>query len=736
MDCDLRARAIAAPVRPQLPSWLTGRVAALGVAALAGAALGASLANGVAIERASGAPAGWHSQESKAPYMNQATLGELGDSANQWSLSAYSSLRADAPAAAGSLTVELGVEGQLWLLPTGQGAREAEGSALALSTGKAPAGVELTAGRPPRALDCSGSLPPPGWGAYTVRWSTTVTGWRAEHGGATLSCASTSRDGTPVLSAGLHRVRLAELSVDGGPSAPPGSTALILVSAIGGALVLTAIVTLELAAGVTPVAVMLACLPLLLAPLGGLLNLDGLHEALRVPSLRVQLFPATMAALVALFGHAGAWAGWAAQRQVPRGAAAGASGLLGVLCVAAILSHGSAAWLPAALGASAGVGLGAAVMLRLVRRVDIDTLTASAGVLSFAAVAAAATAACGARPLLVLWSVLGGGALGLLVQLHLHARRVRLYNTLSLVAAVFGCVAAEMATRSSSVGPLWDATNPVQGAGDVATLATQLDALHAAQHTTYPSEGYPVAAPAKVGLRVVCLGGSSTAGAYQNADIREFYPTVLQTMVPGGVEVLNQAAGGWNSLHIALFATSSFDRLAPDVVTVYTGVNEVVPVPVPYKTLYASWQAGGLRAGWGALGSFRMFQGLRSVTRSLRPAVVAVPPEHTRENLTTILEAARSEGARVLFLSEAVQPRPEAFSAYWRVMADLAAAQPDVAYYDSAEALRPLGGSAFLDQNHLSATGHRRLAEVIAAELSRLGWMATHGAADESVPPL
>ena len=245
----------------------------------------------------------------------------------------------------------------------------------------------------------------------------------------------------------------------------------------------------------------------------------------------------------------------------------------------------------------------------------------------------------------------GLGALALL--------RLRAYNLVSLVLVLLAFGALETAVRFTAVGPFWRGTDGVQAAGSTASLVAEFEALEAREATSWPEAGFPVAAPPKSAAhRVVALGGSSTAGAYQNTRLEEFYPARMAEELGPEVEVINQGVGGWNTLHLARFAETHLAGLQPDVVTVYTGVNEMVEVPVPYQELYAAWRGGQLRAGPSVLDDLRLFHGLRFVLRALRGSTVAVPPAHTQAHLETVAQA-RGTRARVLLLSES-QPRPEA----------------------------------------------------------------------------
>ena len=302
---------------------------------------------------------------------------------------------------------------------------------------------------------------------------------------------------------------------------------------------------------------------------------------------------------------------------------------------------------------------------------------------------------------------LAGAAVGGIVWLQRNP--IRGWNLLS-VALVLGALGAvEYALRWSSASQAWGLRN-AEGA---ATPAEDFAALEAGTFRDYPSAGFPVAVGPKRGPRIVCLGGSSTGGAWQNDRLDQFYPARMQTRG----EVVNQGVGAWNSLHIRLFLEENLERLDPDVLTVYLGVNEALQLPADMNALYERFQRGALKAPGVDL---RLFQGFRLVVLGLRGKTAAVPPEHFEQNLRAI--AQRAAPARVLLLSEGVQPRPDGFAAWADAMRQVAAEEPNVAFADSAVALQRLGPVAFLDQNHLSDAGHRALARFIDDTLRDLGW--------------
>lgn len=646
---------------------------ALLIAAVLGLVAGVVGGNALAQMWAESSPEGWRRRVEPTPYMTPTTYGPVAVSGDDFVLGHYEGLIGPGPAESVEVEVVLPADGELVLYPRLSQDDPIEGGGVVLRPGAAPRSSRTSAERGAEERDCQGegaALP----ADTPVRVAVTIgNGGRlaVQTDGGSWTCAGAGRAQGPVaLQSGLRRVALPRVTVDGADLPPPLSPAIRAGIALGGGLAVVLLVLLETRLGVGWLAASLAWWPLLLAPLLASRDLSSLHELLRMPSLPVRALPIIVGVGVAVLEKGVIHAGRLSRR--------GRGGQVGALVI--------------------GAGLGAAGPL-----------------LAGAPVAAVALFA------------LTGALAGLLAAIQAHARTMSHYNLASLVVTVLTLVSLEFAVRQTSVGDFWNGADRSRGAGTAATLAAEFEALAAAEATTYPAEGYPVQAPPKrAPLRVVCLGGSSTGGAFQNDDIADFYPARLAERLGPGVEVVNQGTGGWNTLHIALFAEQSLARLQPDVVTVYSGVNDQVESPIPYKELHAAWARGALQPGAASiLDSVRLFQGLRFAVRGLRGSVIAVPPADTTENLRRVVAAADAVGARTLILSEAVQPRPEAFAPYWRAMQTVAEESDSAVFVHTAEQLRGLGPKGFLDQNHLSDLGHRKLAERLDGALKGRGWLRT-----------
>lgn len=700
-------------------------------AAVLGGIAGWSMTHGNALEWAQSAPPGWQRTDVEAAFMSPSTLGELDAQAGSWDLNRYGVLRRPGRVESLQATVDLGREGQLWLLPAVLEGPEPLGLALQLESGQVPSFARLETWGRVTPQDCEGTLSPPGPGPYGVAVQAIDGGWRFQHDDERMTCSGDGEGVGIALQSGLRRVRLSDMAVDGAAVADPFTVAGGAGAAAVGAALVLCLAGVQLLVGTAPWLVLLTVLPLALCGLLLVVDFSGMHEALRIPGLRLELaavvIGSSLAASAVLVVQT---ARLARSKLSPRVGWALAAGLALALAVA-VAGEGGTAWIPMSLATAVGVLAGSSVLLRLLRREPFVLSAAAAGVLMLTLAAAVATLAAGvSHPTARVGFTLAGACVGLLVVVNANATRVRFFNSTSLLSVVAAMALAELATGSTRVAPFWGTDDPLNNAGTQSTLVQQFELLERAEHMAYPSFGYPVAPPTDTApLRVVCLGGSSTGGAYQNTSIEGFYPARMQGLAPPGVQVVNQGVGGWNTLHIRLFADSALADLQPQVVTVYVGVNELVEVPVTYRELHAAWQSGDLRARSPLFEDLLLYQGLRMVVRSLRPSSLSVPPTDTEDNLRAVIASAQDAGAKVLLMSEGVQPRPDALDDYWSVMEALADAD-DVAFLHTAELLRPLGRSAFLDQNHLSDSGHERLAILATAELDRLGWL-TPAPADE-----
>jgi lysophospholipase L1-like esterase len=99
-----------------------------------------------------------------------------------------------------------------------------------------------------------------------------------------------------------------------------------------------------------------------------------------------------------------------------------------------------------------------------------------------------------------------------------------------------------------------------------------------------------------------------------------------------------------------------------------------------------------------------------------------VPVGDARDNLGAVVELARAHHAKVLLMTEGLNPDPAPMRPYGEMLAGLQA--DDVAWLDAAGALWEADDpTLFLDDCHLSVPGHERLATMVEAKLRALGWL-------------
>jgi len=694
--------------------------------------------------RAETAPEGWERIQTAIAYRRPELLGELPLDPGAWALDHYQSLRAGAPGAL-TATARLPGGGVVYLFPSIGGGRVPNGPALMLRRGAEPAaaGVNLAETGEENALNCEGTLPPPDDSPYTAAVSLSGSVLTASAGGQTLTCRASAQQGPAALRSGLQRVLVADVALDDAPVPPPVSTSALAMGAAAGAVAAAALLALELWLGASPLLAAAAFAPLLL----GLLT-AGRDGAVAVEALRLGLLsgrwlpvtgPLALLILAKVLHH-----GARLSRPV-EGDGAAFSRSPKVWAVAA------AAWLPAGLAvglttrsplatvggllAAPALALGVGVALRALSGFGGATLARGSAAVGLAASAAglAAWLSGASYAGAPLYLAAAGAAVGALVWANANPLRVRGYNLLSLALFTAGLLLLDFGLRFTSLQGSWSDI----GAGAVADSDlgwvpqtwAQFDAIEAAQHTDYPDEGYPVGyGPKAAPNRIVCMGGSSTGGAFQNDDISQFYPARLAERLAGRAEVLNQGVGSWTTLHIAEYARRSLVDLEADVVTVYVGHNDqFTDMPMTQKELLARWQSGGAsRQTAGVLRRALLYNGLRYAIDNLRDAQsVAVPVSHARENLTALADMTRAQGAKLLLMSEGLNPDPGALAPYWDMMEAVAEEREDVAWLDTAWMLHTRSQGMFLDNCHLSDTGHRAVAGAMAERLDALGWVPT-----------
>lgn len=721
------------------------RAATLALALGGGAGLGEAAWQGAVAARSEAAPPGWELQESQVPYRLAALSGPLRASNSAWGLDFWRILRPQVSTGPTALaaTVQLPEGGQLELWPAmDQGERSEAGVYLVLERIGAPTARVIQAGRGQRrSATCDGALPGPGEEPIDVAVLPEEGGLIVTVDKTTVRCQASVRGAGPALRPGLRRVLVSELRVGEELVPDPGPEGRDVWRAVGAGLA-AVLVALELAGGARIGLVALTTLPLLLCWALAPLDLRLWAETARVawlPSPWIAAgFPALGAASAKAAHHLGSML---RDRRRPDLvdwplAAVIAAGLPMVLASPFLPDPAPVGLVAlASFGAVGGLGLGLVGGLHRLgspRPRRVATLVLGVGTAAGCAATASSPLGVGA----VAGAVLAGCALAVILWANVNASRLRRFNSVSLTATVLLVLGLEALVRGSAVGAAWSGaggrTAPDDIFGWVPVAQAEFAALHAAQPSTYPDSGYPIAiAPDDGRPRVVAMGGSTTGGAFQNDDLRQFYPAQLSTLLGEGVAVLNQGVGGWTTWHIRRYLDTRLPELAPDVLILYVGHNDLLtPVPMPYSALFAAWQAPDWRNRAGALlAHSRLYQGLRyAVTAFGDPQThVAVPLPEAEDNLRQIISAVRAQGGRVLLASEGLAPDPGPLSAYNEMMAKVAREEEGTAFVDTASLLHALDGPPlFLDDCHLTGVGHGRVAVAMAEALRREDMIPDH----------
>jgi len=715
------------------------------LAALAGLSIGYGLVLTAERQSLDAGPVGWTVEHPDIPVRLARLSGPPRLPGDGWSLDSHGVLSRDAatPATGLALSVlaELPPGAQIELrLGQGQGAalvatRLGEGTVrLVQLDAERVAAVGPVASRAP--LSCQGdlSLPPE---------RTVALGLQVEPGGVLASvgeqrvhCTASVAGQRVALRSGLVGVGLKEISAAGLVQRAPGPrTAWRLLAGCLGALAGLGLVGLCPRFGLRSSVVALALLPALLAGPLSAADLDAALQALRIAADHplwwgLGLSLGLSGALVCAVGLVS----WVRRdTHPPRGLvlAAGAS-----LALPAVLGFGLPGLTMLVVGPLLAWLLDRAMTWLAPRAAPAR---GASGVLVCATLAGLLAVTLDPRwDAAVGFSAAGGLLLGILLWANARAADVRVFNLLSLACVVGIVASAEQAltwtqTGSSLVGVSSRAKvalDPVHAGHAAGSTWSSFEALeNTRQFSDYPVQDYPVRPPARTApVRLIALGSSSTAGAFQNDDISEFWPADLDTLLGPGVQVVNQGVGGWTSLHVRRYVETQAALLDADIFVIYLGHNDLLSEsPRPYRELYRAWRSGhsGATRISTALSSVRLYQllrlGVQAVLKDSGSA--AVPPSDAHDNLAAVIDVARQSGARTLLVTEAVAPDPSVMAPYTRVLQDLAQA-PDVATFDAGPLLiDPMVGGTFLDDCHLTRRGHVILARAVADALAAQGWV-------------
>ena len=342
----------------------------------------------------------------------------------------------------------------------------------------------------------------------------------------------------------------------------------------------------------------------------------------------------------------------------------------------------------------------------------------------------------------------GASLVFVLMFLQVNARAARGVNWISLACVALLGLTAEGAARQTYLDTAW-AGAPVGRFRSHDQLGWQKAdkefdyILNKQRPTKYPLDSFPVAfsgvkpAGAK---RIVCLGGSSTGGAFQMDNLDSFFPAELQRSLDGlagagRYEVLNQGVGGWNTFHIRLYLELIMDRLKPDILVLYVGHNDIMTRSnETYREYWGRYrmQHSSLKSVMETLDGSRLFVGYRSLLKSLHGGskggtVSSVPLPDAQDNLERIIALARRSKASVVLLSEAINTQAQTLIPYRKMQAELAR-QHGQHYLDTNGLFWKLRQEdLFLDHNHLTSRGHQRLAELLGDFLKARGMVRAVG---------
>jgi HEAT repeat protein/lysophospholipase L1-like esterase len=217
--------------------------------------------------------------------------------------------------------------------------------------------------------------------------------------------------------------------------------------------------------------------------------------------------------------------------------------------------------------------------------------------------------------------------------------------------------------------------------------------------------------------RIFCLGDSTTFGQHLRPE--ESYPQVLQALLDvrgWGFEVFNVALPGW-SAHQELIAYRRICRkYAPDQVVVGICLNDVPEMQnnLSRPSGLVAWLYRRSAVVRRAVGAHRReIRGVRELFEARPPPEVRAGYERLFSSLRALRDEAGADHATlVIFVfpfrfqlaPDAPPPRPqEAIAAFCR--------SEQIPFLDVLPAFGQLGDAAFVDDDHPTAAGARRVAE-------------------------
>ncbi len=259
-------------------------------------------------------------------------------------------------------------------------------------------------------------------------------------------------------------------------------------------------------------------------------------------------------------------------------------------------------------------------------------------------------------------------------------------------------------------------------------------------------------------VRIACIGGSTTQGGNQFGP-RGSYPFLLQSILQReghSVQVYNYGVSNWTSAESLVNFVLNVQDVAPDIVVIHHGVNDVAPrlypdyrsdfshYRVPYRALDISWLERTLLS-WSRLYlALRMgkYEDLDITAHTVRTVPLArrllEPPPGTeygfRRNLETIGDLTTLRGGHVALITMPFSLGGE--SASWKgfhqgirehnaiareLCQDRAWALVDLE--ELVDQNRRLAEGQFLDLVHVKAKANFLKARLTADALLRAGWL-------------
>jgi len=275
----------------------------------------------------------------------------------------------------------------------------------------------------------------------------------------------------------------------------------------------------------------------------------------------------------------------------------------------------------------------------------------------------------------------------------------------------------------------------------------------------YRGEEWSLEKPTPSTLRILCMGGSTTAGMYPTVVERELRKRGIEA------EVMNGGVPGWTTAESLVAWFLTFKDYAPDIVVIHHSINDVHPrIHVNYRPDYTHWRhewrpgmPGFLRRkliGWSDLVAclslqqkqFNMMTFTTHQDGQIRSKDDLLPSETAhgyRRNLLSIGRSATELGAKVILMTMPLHSET-VYGEYLRagtfqhneIMRAIAADEGwFVADAEEDFGQHPVLDEEFRDLCHLSFAGQKAKANVVGRTLYwdlGIGRLADKEADDET----